>query len=155
MTEFSAPARSSYPVDGATLREVADALAHLPEAGRVTWSPSFALQQDASGTVTKAGVSCGFEVHMPVWTGYRAASEPAREEWDRWWTALDAHEQGHIDISGRSVRRHRGRHGRLRGCGRRSRVPRAEARAQADSDAYDAATGHGVSAGTEMDTNAA
>src|SRR3954447_15504986 len=98
MTEFSASVRTSCHVAGASLREVADAIAHLPEAGRTSWSPTYALESDGNAIVTAATVRCGFEITMPVWPEYTTASAAARCEWDRWWRALEAHEQGHVDV---------------------------------------------------------
>jgi predicted secreted Zn-dependent protease len=153
MTEFSPPQRTSYPVSGATLRDVADAVSHLPEAGKVIWAPQYSLESDGSGVVTRAAVRCSFEVQMPVWTAYRSASAAAREEWDRWWMALEAHEQGHVEIAtgafdgieqqmvGQSV------------ATAEAVFRAAEARAQAESDAYDSSTSHGISSGTVLDTS--
>src|SRR4051794_16494442 len=89
---------------------------------------------------------------MPVWPGYRAASAGARDEWDRWWTALEAHECGHISVVtaafGDLDRQLVGATVADADAAFRAAV----ARAQADSDAYDAATAHGLNSGTVMDT---
>lgn len=153
MTEFSAPQRTSYHVVGVTLRDVADAIAHLPEAGKATWRPQYSLESDAGGSVTNAVVQCSFEVQMPVWTGYRSASQAARDEWDRWWVALEAHERGHVEVATRAFDGIERQMVGLSVADAEAVFRAAEARAQAESDAYDASTNHGISAGTVIDTS--
>ena len=152
MTEFGTPRRTTYHVTGPTLQAVADAISHLPEAGRADWTPSFEEAHDDAGTVTSATVRCGLAIQMPVWTDYPSASQAAKDEWDRWWVALEAHEQGHLDIVTQELAALEDQMVGRTIAEARAAFDTAVAQTQACSDAYDASTNHGVSAGTVLDT---
>ncbi len=96
---FGDVTRDYYTVDGATLQEVYDVLSTRDEAGSAVWVPNLATAFDDGGLVTSATVTVGLTITMPQWSGYSAASAAAKAEWDRWYAALEAHEQGHISLA--------------------------------------------------------
>jgi predicted secreted Zn-dependent protease len=154
-TQFGDVERASYNVSGATLRDVAGAIAHLPEAGSTEWFPHYDYNSDERGAVTEVSVRVGWRVTLPNWDGYHGACQPERDEWDRFLTALDAHEQGHIDVaighlSGLDEHM-------LGGSAHQAGVifEQALQQLQAASNAYDQSTDHGRNTGTIIDVGVA
>ncbi|MBA2279699.1 MAG: DUF922 domain-containing Zn-dependent protease [Actinomycetota bacterium] len=155
MTEFGAPHWTTYDVSGATLADVAAVLTQRDEAGETTWNPTHTMSWDDSGNVTDVTVHCGFDVQMPNWVEYSQASADAQTEWDRWYGALEEHEQGHLtiaegvftDLESQMVGKSQ--------ADAEAAFQAAVTKAQTDSDAYDTGNGHGTTASnsTVMDTN--
>jgi hypothetical protein len=141
-TTYSGPRRDTYTVSG-TLADVVATIEQREEAGKATWNPAYTYQQEG-GTITSVDVTCELAIEMPVWSDYSSASAEDRAEWDRFLAALEIHEQGHIQL----VQAH------LDGAESWFLNQPAEsastlwqdglARLQAESDGYDADTGHGV-----------
>jgi len=139
-----------YDVPGHTLTEAATVITSMAEAGKAEWWPQFSYESENS-FVSAVNVSVPQRKTMPHWVGYADASQPMKDEWDRFWHALDAHEQGHFDLVvsclaqldqvlvGQPV----------------SDVQRvfndAVAALNAASSAYDVQTSHGVTQGTTID----
>jgi hypothetical protein len=146
------PVRSSYGVTGTTLRDVATAIGGRAEAGRVRWRTSLSFSAPR-GRIESVRVTANVTLEMPAWTPPPAMLPRARAEWHRWYSALLAHEQGHIDLV----------HAHLDGLaaamlGRRPARGRAMFRAAQstlarESRRYDASTDHGRSSGTVMDVS--
>jgi len=88
---------------------------------------------------------------MPHWQGYGGAPQPIKDEWDRFWRALDTHEQGHFDL----VTSYLAGLERVLVGQPVSDVQRifndAVAGLNAASSAYDVHTSHGVTQGTTID----
>jgi predicted secreted Zn-dependent protease len=151
-TTIHDPERVTYDVSAPTLAEAARLIAEMDEAGRAEWWPHLDYDTEA-GVLSAVTVTVPTRITMPRWPEYTSAAQACREEWDRFWVALDHHEQGHIAL----VRQHLdGLHRRLRG------LPESEA-AQAWEDAlgalnqasesYDAQTDHGRNQGTVIDAS--
>lgn len=141
---------TTYAVAASSLADVTTAIAARPEAGRVGWATD--LRYGASGrSVDAVEVTVTIDLEMPDWTPPPTMLPRARAEWDRWYAALLAHEQGHIDL----VHEHfDGLAERLLGRSPRQ-VDRAFRAARTAltraSAAYDRRTSHGRRQGTVMD----
>jgi len=86
-------------ISAPTLAEVGRLLNTLPEWGRGGGRiRSDAIAAGSSPTVD-VNLHANLEKTMPKWLDYSSASAAAKAEWDRMFAALEAHEQGHIDIA--------------------------------------------------------
>jgi hypothetical protein len=152
-TEAIGPATfSSWPVAASSLAEAADAISAQDEAGRVGWSLD--MKYTASrGPIDSVAITAAITLEMPDWTPPPAMLPRAKAEWERWYAALRAHEQGHIDL----VHAHfDGLAKRMLGCSPgkgRAMFEAAKATLSQDSAAYDKSTDHGRNAGTVMDVS--
>jgi len=139
-----------YDVPGHTLTEAMTVLTAMAEAGKAEWWPQFTYDSD-NGVVSSATVSVPQRKTMPRWQGYPEAPEPVKDEWDRFWGALDSHEQGHFDL----VTLHLANLDELLVGQPVHDVQRvfndAVAGLEAASSAYDVQTSHGVTQGTTID----
>ncbi|HET9943645.1 MAG TPA: DUF922 domain-containing protein [Terriglobia bacterium] len=95
--EFSDTHWHSYDVDGDSLAAVADAILQMDEAAKTEWFPRYEYTV-SEGQITSATVVVRTSVAMPRWRGYAAAPPAEKDEWDRFWAALSAHEQGRIEL---------------------------------------------------------
>jgi Bacterial protein of unknown function (DUF922) len=152
-TETVGPAReTTFPITGASLAEVARAIAARREAGKVTWVPELQWSTD-DGAVNKVDITVDICLELPDWSPPAEVGPQARAEWARWRQALVRHEQGHIELVHRYFD---GLAERLLG-----QTPRAvrslfdDARAALAraSREYDAATEHGRRTGTVIDVH--
>jgi len=96
--DFSATEWVSFDVAGATLADAASAIAHLPEAGQTEWWPRYDFQTDEHGHVSDVTLTVATRVTLPSWSGHQSASGGEQREWDRFAAALQAHEQGHLEL---------------------------------------------------------
>ncbi len=144
-------ARATYPVEGATLAEAAAQIEAREEAGVTEWNPAYSLSRDDEGNVTDATVTVTITVTMPNWPGAARLPAATRAEWDRFYAALEAHEQGHVSLVQENLRDVAD-----------AMVDKSEAEAiaafeaalanlQQVNDAYDAANDHGRNAGCTLD----
>jgi hypothetical protein len=146
--------RAYSDVQGATLASVATQISQQgdagQDAGKAEWFPNYVLMDaDPPGVV----VTIKTRITMPRWQGYASAPQGERDEWDRFFSALEAHEQGHIDL----VKRY------LSGideqmAGQSSDVARqiwanALQDLQSASDSYDEETDHGRNQGTTINVS--
>jgi predicted secreted Zn-dependent protease len=142
-----------YDVPGNTLSEVATVIAAMAEAGKAEWWPELAYE-GSDGLVCAVNVTVQQRKTMPYWQGYSDATQPMKDEWDRFWRALDAHEQGHFDL----VRTHLENVDQLLVGQPVADVQRVfndvVAALDAASSAYDAYTSHGLNQGTSIDLDA-
>jgi predicted secreted Zn-dependent protease len=141
-------------VGGSTLAVVAKAISQLDEAAKTEWFPVYNADTDG-GTISSVAVTVKTKVTMPQWTGYANASQPEKEEWNRFYAALLAHEQGHLDLvtsqlSGIDEKLV----GRSTTDATAAWVNALGALTQASND-YDASNDHGQSQGTVIDTSVA
>jgi predicted secreted Zn-dependent protease len=150
-TQFGEVEWECYGVSGATLAEVAAAISHLPEAGSTEWFPRYEYETDEHGILTSATVTVGWRITLPHWDGYDAAGHAAQHEWHRFWTALEAHERGHLDIA-EELFRDLEEHLVGKSAGRAQRVfDHAVHAVQTASDVYDRHNDHGRTEGTVID----
>lgn len=96
-TEISDAEQASYDLQGTTLADVANEIALKDEAAETEWFPQY------SSTITgqqlaSAEVTVRMRITMPRWPGYESAPAADRSEWDRFFAALQMHEQGHVDL---------------------------------------------------------
>ena len=99
MLEIGFPEWVAYEVHGTTLTEVHDVIRTMPEAGSCDWSEStYSVSWGDDGKVTDVEAVIRIKVTMPAWVEVDQAPQEAQDEWNRFWAALEAHEQGHIDI---------------------------------------------------------
>lgn len=142
-----------YDVPGDTLSEVATVIASMAEAGKAEWWPQF-VYESADGIVSSVAVTVQQRKTMPHWQGYSDASQPMKDEWDRFWDALDTHEHGHFEL----VTSHLANLDRVLVGQPVTSVQSAFndviAALDAASSAYDAHTSHGLTQGTSIDLDA-
>ncbi len=146
-TTIHEPERVVYDVSAPTLTEAARLIADMSEAGKAEWWPHLAYDHNGS-VLTQVTVTVQTRITMPRWPEYTTAAAACREEWDRFWVALDGHERGHM----RLVHEHLdGIHRRLRGLSvddaQQTWADALSALATA-SDSYDTQTDHGRNEGT-------
>jgi hypothetical protein len=149
-TESVGPvAESSYPVEASTLADVAAAIGGRPEAGHVSWVPTFDFHQ-TDGRIDSVTINVSIDLQMPSWSPPSSMLPKARAEWTRWYAALRAHEQGHIDLVPQLFD---GLAARILGTTVRAGqqlFATAKASLAAKSQAYDTRTGNGTKQGTVM-----
>jgi predicted secreted Zn-dependent protease len=92
------PTWSTYEVPGHTLEEAARHIEQAAEAGHTHWMPQYHVQEWEGQTIKRVQVDVYVEISMPHWSGYDAATPAEKAEWDRFYAALQTHEQGHIDL---------------------------------------------------------
>jgi hypothetical protein len=143
---------SSYTVEASSLAEVAAAIGGRSEAGHVGWAPALDFHQ-TDGRIDSVTISVSIDLQMPSWSPPSSMLPRARAEWTRWYAALLAHEQGHIDLV----------HARFDGLATRilgttvragqQLFANARTSLDAQSRAYDTRTGHGTKQGTIMNVS--
>jgi predicted secreted Zn-dependent protease len=151
-THIHPPERVMHDYPGHTLAEVASAISAVVEAGRAEWWPSYSCEWDGD-IVSSATVNVTQRMTMPRWPGYTHASDAAKAEWDRFWHALEQHEEGHFHLVQSYLatldQQLVGQH--------RDAVQRGFEQALNDlataSENYDAQTNHGLSYGTVLDVS--
>jgi hypothetical protein len=97
-TVFKPVARQSYTITAKTLKEAVDQIQLRDEAGETTWHPTYSVTTDDSGQVTGATVEVQITVTMPNWPGAAKLKPADKAKWDKFVQALEAHEQGHVDL---------------------------------------------------------
>jgi hypothetical protein len=153
VTETVGPvSESSYAVSASSLADVVGVIGGRDEAGHVGWVPTMDFHQ-TDGTIDSVTINVSIDLEMPAWSPPASMLPKARAEWTRWYAALRAHEQGHIDLV----------HQLFDGLARRilgtsvatgqRLFATAKASLAAKSRAYDARTGHGTRQGTVMDVS--
>jgi predicted secreted Zn-dependent protease len=89
------PTRAYSDVHGATLADIAGAIAQQDEAAKTEWCPTYTV---SGGDQPTATVTVSIKITMPRWVEYSSASQAEKDEWDRFFAALLEHEQGHVDL---------------------------------------------------------
>jgi predicted secreted Zn-dependent protease len=95
--EFSDTEWRTKSVGGATLAAVAQAISQMDEAAKTEWFPAYTADT-VDGNLTNVHVTVRTKVTMPQWSAYDNATQAEKDEWDRFFVALRAHEQGHLDL---------------------------------------------------------
>jgi predicted secreted Zn-dependent protease len=145
MTLIIAPTfRHDYDVSAPDLQGVVDLFAPEDEAGSCEWQTAYefgGVRRD--GRPSDLIVEVAIDLRLPRWVQRDGASRAEQAEWDRFLAALSAHEDGHERIlrdGAQALHDHLAR-------AQVSRLPAVfaeqTARAQTQSDAYDATTDHG------------
>jgi predicted secreted Zn-dependent protease len=152
-TETIGPAtESGYAVTGSSLADVEAFISGLPEAGRVDWAEGMDYHQ-TDGIIDSVTVTVGITLEMPSWSPPSTMLPKARAEWTRWYAALRAHEQGHIDLvhqvfDGLAAKML----GKPAASGDRT-FAAAKASLRKKSKAYDGRTSHGIRQGTTLNVS--
>lgn len=89
---------TSYDISGSTLMEAYEEMSQHNEAGETSWNPKYNLTKDDSAKVTAVTIDVEITVQMPNWPNASKLGKDAKAEWDRFYQALDKHEQGHVDL---------------------------------------------------------
>jgi predicted secreted Zn-dependent protease len=151
-THIHSPEHVMVDYPGHTLEEVASAISSVPEAGRAEWWPHYSVEWDGD-IVSSATVTVTQRRTMPRWPGYSHASPAAKAEWDRFWHALEQHEEGHFQL----VHSHLATLDHQLVGQQSDAVQSVFEQALNDlataSDNYDAQTNHGLSYGTVLDVS--
>jgi Domain of unknown function (DUF4157)/Bacterial protein of unknown function (DUF922) len=122
------------------------------EAGSITCQPTKDTQAYSDDktppTVVEANIVVTETKAMPVWTELDRQCEPVKREWNRFYQALDTHENGHLSIDKKA---YTNLHLKLLGkspADADTIFNSTETQANTDNDAYDAKTQHGLTQGT-------
>ena len=142
----------TYTVDATTLAEAAAVFAGRGEGGHTDWAPTHSVVT-RDGVVVRATVTVPVTVLMPSWPGASKLSKAARAEWQRAYAALKGHEAHHValvkqylkDIHKKMIGKTEEEAGAI--------FTEAVEQLQKGSDAYDDATHHGQTEGTDLDTS--
>ncbi|NUN06970.1 MAG: DUF4157 domain-containing protein [Bdellovibrio sp.] len=94
----------TYAIAGKNLREVAENIMARGEAGRDDWHVNWFGDTDADGKIIRVTVTVENTITMPVWPAYKKQPRAAKNEWDRFYKALEKHEYGHVDIVQKETR---------------------------------------------------
>ena len=138
--------------DEETLNDVATALAAKTEAGSTLPTlGSISTTLDGAGKVASASVTVTETVTLPKWTKRDTQCDRHKAEWDRFLTALTAHEQGHVAIDRKYFENITAKLVGLKDSDVDAKVAATQALAQTDNDTFDATTAHGTNAGTSID----
>ena len=92
------PQWTAYELHGETLAEVAQQIEGLLEAGQTHWQPSYRATRWSGNVIAAVQVDVHVTVSLPNWVEASAAPSAQQAEWERFVTALGAHEQGHINL---------------------------------------------------------
>ena len=141
-THYDGIHRSTYTVTG-SLADASATIQQRTEAGKASWDSTYSYNQE-DGTITAATITSVLRIEMPEWSGYSAASQRDKDEWDRFWAALDVHEQGHISLAQSFLDNADQALVGYPESEAQSRFDAFMAGVQTESDGYDADTGHGV-----------
>ncbi|MGB8645246.1 MAG: DUF922 domain-containing protein [Anaerolineae bacterium] len=95
--EFLDTEQVSYDVQADTLMAAAETFSQMDEAAKTEWFPRYDYQTTGN-ELSNATITVGTRITMPHWSGYSSASQAEKDEWDRFFAALQAHEQGHLDL---------------------------------------------------------
>lgn len=92
------PEWTAYDLHGDTLAEVAQQLDGLLEAGHTQWQPSYHATRWSGNVIAAVQVDVYVTVSLPRWIEAGIAPFAQQAEWERFVTALGAHQQGHVDL---------------------------------------------------------
>ena len=155
-TKVGPPNNSTYSVSG-SLRTVATAIAARTEAGSEKSAPSqdteTATPDGGTEKVTAARVTVKVDVELPSWSDKSSATANQQKEWDRFFKAITAHEDGHVALDKTA---YADVHAKMVGktpADADKKVDDAEAKAKTDNDTYDNNNDHGVKQGTGINPN--
>jgi predicted secreted Zn-dependent protease len=145
------PAWSTYDVSGHTLADIAALLEGSDEAATTDWHGStYTSHHGEDGQVTSVDVHVHITVVMPHWVENSHAPHAEQAEWERFLTALHAHEQGHIDLVHTYLEHVDGHMVHMDEAAAAQVWNDTFTNLQAASDQYDASNGHGTTAGTTI-----
>jgi Bacterial protein of unknown function (DUF922) len=146
------PTSTTYDITATTLADAAAAISSRSEAGHVGWVLDWKYTA-GKGVIDTVSVTADITLEMPAWTPPSTMLPRARAEWNRWYAALLAHEQGHIDLVHTMFD---GLAAKLLGktpAKGSAMFEAARAKLATDSAAYDKTTDHGKKTGTVMDVS--
>jgi hypothetical protein len=128
-------------------------LAARPEAGSVTSEISDIYLYPTTGKVSLASVTVTETRSLPTWTERGEPSAPQVAEWERFRTALAAHEQTHLDIDQKTFKDVHKKALGVSYAKANERIDEVEAAATEANKVFDDATDHGRNNGTKIDAN--
>jgi hypothetical protein len=143
-----------FDVSGSFL-DVANELAARTEAGSVTSFVSDVYLEPLPGPVKLASITVDETRSLPRWKDRPQASEPEKREWDRFMSALTAHENAHVALDKTAFK---DIHKRCRNVMEETANARVDAAILAADEAnaeFDAQTRNGRAAGTVIDSGVA
>lgn len=139
-----------------TFTTVANQIAAREEAGSVThWVKDIYLEPEGADPVKLANVTVQETISLPNWQDRPAASDREKKEWDRFRTALAAHEAQHVELDKAEFTDIHKKMLRKTHAKANAEIDAAEARAELTNDEFDTKTNHGKLAGTSIDLAAA
>ena len=146
------PAKAStYPLSGSTLQDIADQIKGQKEAGKVEWSPTMGGTTAPNGKLIDATVDVNLTILMPDWTPPQSMGPKSKAEYARWYKALEAHEQGHIDLAEKYFKGLAKKMIGMKGAPAKKLLQDTKDALDAASKQYDKDTGNGTKNGTIID----
>jgi predicted secreted Zn-dependent protease len=152
-TTIDEPQRETYDVDAETLEDFEKAISKRKEAGDTDWTPVYNYDQE-DGKVTNVTVTVTIKVTMPNWPGAAKLKGKAKAEWDRFYKALEAHEQGHVKIAQEQFKGLAEKMLGKKEADAKKEFEKAKKAAKDASDKYDKSNDHGRKQGTIIDVDA-
>jgi predicted secreted Zn-dependent protease len=93
------PVYKTHEYHGHTLEQVAHHIEQQAEAGLTHWVTRWhVMERNHDHTIARAEVEVWLEITLPHWAEYASATPAEQAEWDRFLQALQAHEDGHVEI---------------------------------------------------------
>jgi predicted secreted Zn-dependent protease len=153
VTETIGPSvESSWSIAASSLADAAAVISGRDEAGHVGWSLDMKYTA-TKGPIDSVTLTASITLEMPEWTPPPSMLPKAKAEWARWYAALRAHEQGHIDLVHANLDGLAARLIGMSGAKGEATFGAAKAKLSKDNKAYDKRTDHGRNAGTVMDVS--
>jgi predicted secreted Zn-dependent protease len=153
-TIISDPEQATYDLQGDTLADVAEKITGMDEAAKAEWFPQYSYTSTGQQLAT-AEVTVSTKITMPRWPGCASAPDADQGEWRRFLAALQAHEQGHLDLVLQHLSNIDERLVRQSPAGARRVWDDALGALQSASDSYDRDTDHGRNQGTIIEVGGA
>jgi predicted secreted Zn-dependent protease len=153
-TNFKQIVPKTYTVDAGTLEEAAQQIEQREEAGETKWNPTYKTTLDENGNVASATVDVEITVTLPKWPGATKLNKAARAEWERFFKALKAHEQRHVNLARQKLKDLAEKLVGKSPADAEESFQKAVDDLQKSSDDYDEISDHGRNEGTIIDTSA-
>ena len=150
-TNLLPPKSSTYAFAGQTLEEISGEVSGRGEAGKVQWSPTMSGQLGPGNKLVDVTVEVNLTLEMPDSAPPAGLGPKAKAEFERWYKALQAHEQGHIDLVVKHFDGLAKRMIGMKGDKAQKLLETTKAALDAESKTYDTSTGNGTKTGTIID----
>src|SRR4051812_19861772 len=137
----------------ATLNEVATALSNQTEAGSVVSAVGAAqnVKTNGAGKVTGFDVDVTETVTLPTWSKADKQCQPIKDEWDRFSTAIAAHENKHLAIDRTNLADLAAKCIGVDESKLDDKIQAIRDKADKENDDFDTKSGHGTKEGTNID----
>lgn len=87
----------TFKLNAKTLKEAYEALEQRDEWGKFVGDIGYGYNT-ANGIVTDVTLKPSYTLSMPDWSGYQGSPKTCQQEWDKMYTKLAEHEDGHRQV---------------------------------------------------------